>query len=137
MEKVGCPTKLTKELSLKIRELVLDGENYIDIQRKLEISAGTWDYWVYDNYQGFRDDLQNWKYEKMVRKAEKKVDILIDSEDEKVALNASQFILSRLNKEKYSDRTEHTGENGKDIKILLSPEIANKNELNTSTETNS
>lgn len=53
-----------------------------------------------------RTSLINWKHERMTKKAEVKVETLIESEDEKVALNASTFVLERLNKKEYSSKTE-------------------------------
>lgn len=112
MADVGAPSELTKELTLKIRQGVLDHKEYKKIQEELDIPTGTWDYWVWDNYHGFRDSLNQWKHERMVKKAERKVDILIESEDERVALEASKFTLKTLDKENYSEKTEmeHKGE---------------------------
>ena len=111
----GAKSKLTQELTLKIRDAVLDNKKYKDIRKELGINENNWDTWVFKDFQGFRADLQNWKHERMVKKAEKQLNILITSDDERVSLNASQFTLSRLNKKKYSDRTELTGADGKDL----------------------
>jgi len=111
----GAKSKLTQELTLKIRDAVLDNKKYKDIRKELGINENNWDTWVFKDFQGFRADLQNWKHERMVKKAEKQLNILITSDDERVSLNASQFTLSRLNKKKYSDRVEHTGADGKDL----------------------
>ena len=115
MGKVGCPSKLTPQLTFKIREGVLKGKLYKTIQKELDISPDTWDGWVHRDYQGFRDDLQNWRHEKMVKKAEKQVNKLIKSDDERISLNASQFTLETLGKTNYSKRSEITGKDGKDL----------------------
>lgn len=73
----------------------------------------------------------------LVSKAEKNLDNLLDSEDEKVKADLTKFTLSRLNKEKYSERKELTGEEGKAINIVLSPEIADKYDTHPSTKDNS
>jgi len=115
----GAKSKLTQELTLKIRDAVLDNKKYKDIRKELGINENNWDTWVFKDFQGFRADLQNWKHERMVKKAEKQLNILITSDDERVSLNASQFTLSRLNKKKYSDRVEHTGADGENITVKI------------------
>lgn len=116
MSEVGRPTELTDELTLQIRKLYLDGENYTNIQDILDINPSTWDRWVHLNYKDFRVDLQNWKREKLIRKAELNLDILMDSEDERVRTSNTHFTLETLGKEEgYSKRTEMTGKDGKDL----------------------
>lgn len=116
MAETGRPTELTEELTLKIRERVLKGFQYIEIQKELEISPNTWDTWVYKDYQDFRRKLNEWKQERMVKKAEQKLDILMDSENEKVSLQASIFIAETLGKDTgYTKRVENTGKDGKDL----------------------
>lgn len=61
---------------------------------------------------------------KMVQKAEKVLEkaLEIDVTDEKIgdrALKASQFVTSRLNKAKWSERIEATGANGKDLPVPI------------------
>jgi len=55
----------------------------------------------------------------IINKAEKNLDVLLESEDERIKSDMTKFTLSRLNKRKYSDRTEHTGKDGGDIKVML------------------
>lgn len=52
---------------------------------------------------------------KIVEKAERNLEGFMDSEDEKIKADMTKFALSRLKKESYSDRTEHTGKNGEDF----------------------
>lgn len=115
METRGCPTTLTEETTLKIREAVLKGTEYKTIQEELGISAGTWDYWVWKDYQGFRNNLQLWKKERFIRKAERNIGNLLDSADEKIQADITKFTLETLAKMDYSKRTEMTGANGKDL----------------------
>ena len=117
MNEIGRPTELTEELTLKIRQGVLDSKTYIQIQQELDISPNTWDTWVYKDYNGFRTNLNNWKKERMIKKAEKVVDKSMDSETEKIALDAAQFTLETLGKLDYSKRTEHTGKDGGSIVV--------------------
>lgn len=125
MSEIGRPTELTEELTLKIRQGVLDNKSYIQIQQELDINSNTWDTWVYKDYDSFRTNLNNWRKERMIKKAEKVVDKSMDSETEKIALDAAQFTLETLGKLDYSKRTEHTGKDGGSIVV--------KNELSQMT----
>jgi len=53
--------------------------------------------------------------QRMILKAEKRLETSIESEDERVGLDATKFTLSRLDKANYSERQEHTGKDGKDL----------------------
>lgn len=52
------------------------------------------------------------KRQRLLNKAEKRLEDSIESKDERVGLDASKFTLSRLDKKNYADRMEHTGEEG-------------------------
>ncbi len=58
---------------------------------------------------------ENIGYDQMLNKAEKNLEKLLDSKDEKVQLDTTKFVASRLGKKKWSERTEHTGADGKDL----------------------
>ena len=111
----GPESLLTEELTLQIRKLVLEGMKYVDIQETLGILAGTWDKWYYEDYRDFRKNIISWKKERLIKKAETQVELLSLSEDERVSLDASKFILETLGKEEYSKRVESTGANGQPI----------------------
>lgn len=130
MNEAGRPSELTEELTLNIRKLVLDGESYVNVMKILDIASGTWDYWVYKDYHGFRTKLNDWKKERMIKKAELKVDGLIDSDDEKVALNAATFTLETLGKSIYSKKTE-TDVTSAGKPIFIPSEVAIKNNIQT------
>lgn len=119
----GRPTELTKELRLEIRKLVLLGKNQKDIVYELEIAKGTWDTWFWENYQDFRNDIRKWKQERMIAKAEETMGQLIDSEDENIKFKSSEFILSTLDKETFSKRSELTGKNGE---RLVTPDLTSE-----------
>ena len=55
----------------------------------------------------------------LIRKAEKNIDTFLDGDDEKIKADITKFVLSRLNKKKYSDRIEHTGENGEELTFVI------------------
>lgn len=55
---------------------------------------------------------------RMLEKAEKRLDTLIDSEDERVSADVSKFVAKTIGKDEgYSDRTEHTGKNGETLTV--------------------
>ena len=56
---------------------------------------------------------------KLVSKAEKNLDTLLGSKDERIKSDMTKFTLSRLNKQKYSERKENTGADGKDLTISV------------------
>lgn len=115
---VGRPSQLDDEqFLLKIRELTLEYKNDKEIAEILEIPIGTWDYWKWKNYQGFADKLLSYKHERILRKAESNVEVLLASEDERVAADITKFSLETLGKANYSKRSELTGKNGEDFTI--------------------
>ena len=64
---------------------------------------------------------------KMIKKAEKRINNLLDSNEERISLDATKFVLSRLHKKKWSDRTELTGVEGKPL--FLPSELLDKNNI--------
>lgn len=110
MKEVGRPSQLDDEqFLLKIRDLVIDNVSEKEIAKILDIPLGTWDYWKWKNYQGFNDKLLSYKHERMLRKAEANIEVLQESEDERVNLQANTFVLETLGKNKYSKKTEQEG----------------------------
>jgi len=59
---------------------------------------------------------------KLVEKAEINLGKYLDSNDERIGLDTTKFVLERLKKDKYSQRNEHTGKDGKDL--IMTPEQA-------------
>jgi hypothetical protein len=104
---VGRPSLLEdKEYFLKIRELILDGCTYEEVQKTLDIPKGTWNHWYYENTHNFRDILTTYKHERILAKAEANVEMLLDSEDERVVADMTKFSLETLGKSNYSKKTE-------------------------------
>ena len=67
---------------------------------------------------------------RMLNKAENALDRLLESEDDKIVLDASKFVAKTLGKnDGYSERTEHTGADGEKLVIEISKEIASKNNI--------
>lgn len=107
---VGRPSQLDDEqFLLKIRELVLSNTNEKEIAKILDIPISTWDYWKWKNYQSFSDKLLSYKHERMLNKAESNLEVLQESEDERVALQANTFIMETVGKKNYSKKTETEG----------------------------
>ncbi len=120
-KEVGRPSELDNEqFLLKIRELVISGMKEADMQEILDIPKGTWDYWKWKNYNNFQDLLLSYKHERILQKAEANVEVLLESEDERVMADMTKFSLETLGKDKgYSKRTEMTGKDGKELKITF------------------
>jgi hypothetical protein len=58
---------------------------------------------------------ENLKDNKLIDLAEKNLESFLLGEDEKIKADITKFVLSRLNKKKYSERSEVTGADGKDL----------------------
>jgi hypothetical protein len=109
-----------EEITAKVRTLYLDGLKFGEIQKALDIKASTWDSWVYKDYKDFRHNLQKFKFERLVRKAEGNVEVLMDSEDERVATTNNWNMLKTQGKDMgYSERTEVTGKDGGKLEIVF------------------
>ena len=134
MSNRGPKTKLTEKLVLEIRKMVLDGKDYVEIQQELEINDSTWDTWVYKNYQGFRNNLVDWKYERILNKCEKlSEEILdinhtgdngVDSRILSIKQKESEFIRSTLDKKHYSKQLNTDLTSGG--KPIITPEEKSK-----------
>lgn len=61
----------------------------------------------------------------------------VDASVAKIKQDTAKFILSRLNKQKYSDRTEVTGKDGQQINFVISSDIANKHGIKSETKRDS
>lgn len=127
--KSGRPTLLDDHLYRKIKDLVLDGMNLRQISETLEIPYATMRDWDYENYKGFSDKLLSYKHERLLRKAESNLEVLLDAEDDRLKGDMTKFTLESLNKKFYSKRIENTGADGK--ALILPAELITKNDLQT------
>lgn len=114
-EGVGRHTKLDNELMNQIRDLVLEGKEMTEIAEIINIPYATMAGWKKRNYDQFEERYENFRHERMVIKAKGKVDEKMDSDNEKISLDAATFILETLGKKDFSKRSELTGSNGKDL----------------------
>lgn len=129
MAEVGRPSQLDdKEFFLKIRELILDNKTYKEIQEILDIPLGTWNHWYYNNTHNFQDILLSYKHERMIKKAESNIEVLQESEDERVNLQANTFVLETLGKNKYSKKTEQESKVSMEIKAITGMKIIKEDE---------
>lgn len=111
----GRKSELNKELKLEIRKLILKGELKKDIALKLGIPEGTWDYWLWNNSQGLRNDVTEWENEYLVKVSKGNLTTLLNAEDERVMADMTKYTLDRLDKAHFSTRQELTGKDGKDL----------------------
>lgn len=58
---------------------------------------------------------ENIEVAQMLSKAEKNLDKLMGSEDERIQADISKFVAGRLGKKRWSERLEHGGIDGKDL----------------------
>lgn len=119
MADVGRPSDLTKELFGKIKESILNGNNLGETAKICEIPVNTFYTWTSDNYLKLADRIEEWHAERRLGKSVKKIEELIDSEEEKIALGASTFFAETLGKRIYSKRTEQTGADGEKLTIQV------------------
>ena len=118
MKEVGRPSQLDDEqFLLKIRDLVIESKTEAEMQKILDIPKGTWDYWKWKNYNGFQDKLINYRLERMLDKGINNLEILQDSEDERVNLQANSLVVESVGKKWFSKRTEMTGKDGERLTI--------------------
>lgn len=131
---VGRPSQLDdKSFFLKIRELILDGCTYDEVQKTLEIPKGTWNHWYYNNTHNFQDILMSYKHERILRKAESNLEVLLESEDERVMADMTKFSLETLGKNAgFTKRNELTGKDGKDLPTPILTGIIDVPENNSS-----
>jgi len=73
--------------------------------------------------------------ESLIKKAERNLDIFLEGENEKIKADITKFVLSRLNKKKYSERIEQTGADGKDLGVILYPTQKDEDTLETYNQT--
>lgn len=146
--KPGPVSTLTKNLSLQIRKLHLQGFKIDEIREKLNIKESTWESWYYRDTQNFRSNFTLWRREKMLNQAEinledfsimpTEIQTIEDSDDEmgeravvvtdprlvKIKLDATTYITDTIGKDIYSKRI-----------IQEDPEAAKKEEVDALRQT--
>ena len=127
---VGRPSQLDDEqFLLKIRELVLSGMKEAEMQEILDIPKGTWDYWKWKNHNNFQDLLLSYRHERILQKAESNVEVLLESEDERVAADMTKFALETLGKKNYSKKTETEGTLKLEVQPISGMKIIQDNDI--------
>jgi phage terminase small subunit len=91
---------------------------------KVLLSDSTGNDWV-------KNIIKNYK---LKSKAERNLNNLLDSKDEKVKADMTKFTLKTLGKDEYSERTEITGAEGRDLGVILYPQ-KNENTLEANSKT--
>ena len=119
MADVGRPSLLTDELLVKIKQYILEGKTYEETANLCGIEPNTFYRWTSDNYLKLADKIEEWHAERRLGKSIKKIEELIDSEEEKIALGASTFFAETLGKRIYSKRIEQTGADGEKLTIQV------------------
>lgn len=155
---VGRPTDLTSDVEKKIKECILDGKdlkstaififdsldefkNMEEVEREKEKANYIQKIynWKFDNYLKICDKIEGWKRDRRIKLAEVNVDefLILDTEDSnklKVKADITKFVLETLDKDNYSKRSENTGKNGEPLILNINSVIADKNNINESTQ---
>ena len=133
---VGRPTELDNELMLKIRDLVQEGKTIKEMSEILDIPYATMRYWSATNYQSFADKLLAYKHERMLRKAETNIEVIMDNEDPRLMLDASKFVAETIGKKNYSKQVNNDITSGGKA-LILPATLIEKNDTNSQSGNNS
>ena len=113
MGEPGRPSVYTPELLSDIREGLLAGKTQESIKEELGIANSTWCRWFYDNYQGFRDQVEGWRRDALLKQAEGNIKEIIhlpiSAEDPKVMkiiADTSIFVTETIGKNSYSKKQD-------------------------------
>ena len=118
----GRPTDLTKEVLSEIKASVLAGKTLRDFAKDSGIPEATVYAWSKQNYDNLATKIEGWKRDRLLILAEKNIKNILantpqDAIDRKIQANMSQFAAKTLGKSHYSERSEVTGADGKDLEM--------------------
>lgn len=103
---VGRPTELDDSLLIKIRERALEGDGLPEMAKNLGLNVDTVYGWHGRNYQGFKDKWLSYNHERLIRKAEIRLETSLDSEKEDIVLKAATFTLENLANAHYNKKQQ-------------------------------
>lgn len=128
-KELGRPSLLDEHLFRKIKDLVIEGKNLREVSEALDISYATMRDWEYENYLSFSDKMLSYKHERMLKRAEANIEVLQESEDERVALQANTFIMETVGKKNYSKKTETEGTLKLEVQPISGMKIVQDNDI--------
>ena len=99
-------TTLTEKTKKIILALYKDGIQWQTIAQSVGVSEPTVLKWRNDNVLGIYDDMERIRREKLLAKAEKTMEDLLESEDDHVKAKMSQFLGETLGKLHYSKQND-------------------------------
>ena len=99
-------TTLTKERHKTILQMYKDGDSWRDIAFKIDVTEMTLYNWRNDSSLELYADIERIRREKLLAKAEKTMEELLDSEDDHVKAKMSQFLGETLGKLHYSKQND-------------------------------
>ena len=99
-------TTLTKERHKTILQMYKDGASWRDIAFKIDVTEMTLYNWRNDSSLELYADIERIRREKLLAKAEKTMEELLDSEDEHLKAKMSQFLGETLGKLHYSKQND-------------------------------
>ena len=134
----GAPTFLTDDVLLRIRESVLKGGWLKEIAKETGIKFATVKFWYYTDYQNMRVQLDSWKHERMLKKAEKNIEEILAMKAEgyrynkagkrikavngkvlEVKNDMTKFVSKTLGKKFYSEKPDDGGNGNAPITLNL------------------
>lgn len=132
------PQLLNKDFLRECRSLVLDGGWIKQISQNLGVEYKTTEAWYTRNAQGFRTKMDNWRLERVLKKAQGIIEETLDLPVEtpvrsfgivvghdidprmvKIKVSNAQFVAETLGKKKFSKRIENTGEDGSPLVVQV------------------
>lgn len=123
---VGRPTPLNNELYLKIRELVILGYTYTNIQIELKIPQGTWDRWACTNYEGFRDKLTTYDHEYKLRLAEENINKILNIETNEQAIGMFGPLVDKKTKKAVMKQNDKLMKIKSDVSLFVTETLGRK-----------
>lgn len=127
---VGRPTMLNEMLLVKIKDGILNGDTYLKISQDIGVPYDTFEGWIKRNYDNFADTLLTYKHERLLRKAERNIEDVMDMSTqntgmtmkgeqyefhdpklEAIKADVSKFALETLGRNNYHRKTENDNVN--------------------------
>ena len=113
-----------KELLGRIKKAVFEGKNLKEIAEASGMSEATLYTYHSANVRSIADKIEGWRRDSKLAKADQNIDQILgldvtQKDYTKVVADMSKFVKQALDKANYSNRTEHTGADGKDLPTAI------------------
>lgn len=133
MAKPGPKPALNKEMFAKIKQCILDTKTLRDTAKACGVPESTFYTWHSDNYLRLAEKIEGWRRDSKLIQADKNIDKILklnpaDKDFTKSIADMSKFVKKTLDKQHYSERSEVTGADGKDLElgVVVLPPVDNE-----------